>query len=281
MRTTELELEATDGHPLSATLREPRGVRKGVVQIQGGVGIAQSFYAALASFLVEHQYAVLTFDYRGIGRSKPERLKGYDATIIDWGEKDMTSVFDWLIARFPDDKKIVLGHSIGGQMVGLMRNSDQIDQLIFVSASTGYWKNMSSPAKWGAAFAWYGYVPIVVSLLGYANSRQIRWGEDLPKGVALQWRRWCVHDNYFESDAALMDLSRFKQLSTRLYCIYCADDPVANDLTVSNLLEHYPHTKVNLRKVYPHEVGLKKIGHSGYFQEECRSLWEELLETID
>jgi predicted alpha/beta hydrolase len=35
--------------------------------------------------LTECGYFTLTYDYRGIGNSKPESLKGFQANLEDWG----------------------------------------------------------------------------------------------------------------------------------------------------------------------------------------------------
>jgi len=277
--TQQINIEARDGYVLSATLFEPAASGKGVVQIQGGVGIPQTTYAPLASFLVENGYTVLTFDYRGIGGSAPAQLKGFDATIVDWGKLDMTGVFDWVIKKYPDADKTILGHSIGGQVVGLMDNCDQIDQLIFVACSTGYWRDMSAPDRWAVPLAWYGYVPLAVSLLGYANAKAIGWGENLPKGVVMQWRKWCINTNYFEVDFdTVFAPVYFNQVKAPLHCLYLSDDPVANDVTVRQLMQHYDHAEVTLEKIDPGAAGLKKIGHSGYFLEQSgKSLWPRLL----
>ena len=45
---------------------------------------------------------------------------------------------------------------------------------------------------------WFLLIPSMVAVYGYANAKIIGQGENLPKGVALQWRDWCINPNYFD-----------------------------------------------------------------------------------
>ena len=99
--TQNILIEARDGFKLASTIRRPNSKIKGVIQINCGTGIPQSLYANLADYLRETGYVTVTFDYRGIGSSKPKSLKGFEANLEDWGQLDMTSVFDWINKEFP------------------------------------------------------------------------------------------------------------------------------------------------------------------------------------
>lgn len=278
-----IKIPARDGYQLSATLFKPQSESKGFVQIHSGTGIPQKLYANFANHLAENGYTALTFDYRGIAASGPKNLKNFEAKISDWGKLDMAGVLDWATTNFPDQKKMVIAHSMGGQMIGLMDNHAVIDKLFLIASSTGYWKDMSSPYKWLPAFFWYFFIPLHTNLFGYVNAEKIKQGENLPKGIALQWRKWCTHPNYFELDFE-NDLSPnfFDKIDTPITAIQIQDDPLANKVTSNKLLQYYSNAPIEVQEVIPNEYGVDKIGHTGYFSRKFKnSLWEKMVTELN
>ena len=278
-----ITIPAKDGYQLSAILREPKTTRKAVVQIHCGTGIPQRLYSNFAIYLTENGYTTLTFDYRGIGKSKPKTLSGFGATLRDWGQKDMTGVFNWVLEKYPNDKKIIAAHSMGGQMIGLMENNNKIDQLFLIASSTGYWKDMSSPYKWILPPMWFLFIPLSTGYYGYANSKKIKQGENLPKGVALEWRKWCINPNYFEDEfGKTLHPLYFDQINVPLKSIQISDDPIANNITSNKLLNYYKNAAITIDKVSPKELGVNKIGHFGYFSRKFKkTLWNKLIIDMD
>lgn len=276
-------IKTRDGFNLSATIRKPLAEIKGVIQMNCGTGIPQQVYSNLATYLTQYGYVTVTYDYRGIGDSKPKSLKGFEAKIEDWGTLDMTSIFDWIINEFPNEKKIIIGHSMGGQLVGLMDNYEKIDQLILIASSTGYWKDMSNPYKWLMPPLWFLFIPLTTFVFGYANAKKIRQGENLPKGVAMQWRNWCINANYFDDHFQKSNTSLFfDKLKIPLKSIQIADDPLANEITANKILKYYKIAKIEIEKISPEQLGVKKIGHTGFFSRQFKdTLWKNLKEDIE
>lgn len=282
MKIEKIQIPARDGYMLSANLYMPKEVSKGFVQIHCGTGIPQKVYSNFASFLAENGFTSLTFDYRGIAESAPRFLKDSDAKISDWGRLDMSGVFDWVLSNFPNQKKIIAAHSMGGQMVGLMDNHKKIDQLFFIASSTGYWRDMSSPYKWMPAFYWYFMIPIHTKLFGYVNAMKVKQGENLPKGVALEWRKWCTNPDYFEPEfGKTLNPVFFDQITTPIKSIQIQDDPLANKTTANKLLKYFKNAKIDIEEINPKDYGLKKIGHTGFFSRKFKkSLWTKVMNEM-
>lgn len=190
MKTSKLSIPAQDGFELSAILREPTIQARAIIQINGGTGLPKELYANLATFLTQSGYITITFDCRGIGDSKPLSLKGFNAQIKDWAQLDLPGILGWVAIKYPNQKKIILGHSMGGQMVGLMPNNQLIDQLILISSGTGYWRDMSSPYKYMVAPLWFVVLPLLLPIVGYAPAKRFGQGENLPLGITKDWIRW-------------------------------------------------------------------------------------------
>ena len=88
-----------------------------VVFATGG-GIRADVYRHFLSYLASHGMAVLAFDYRGIGESRPPRLRDFAAGFEDWAEYDAGGAIAWMAARYPTACLTGMGHSIGALMIG-------------------------------------------------------------------------------------------------------------------------------------------------------------------
>ena len=276
MTEKEIKINANDGYSLSAILREPIKKPVGFVQINSGTGIPQKFYRHFASYLTRKGYVTVTFDYRGIGQSKPAKLRGFEATNFQWGELDMTAVLNWGINNYPDLEKIVIGHSIGGQLIGTMKNADKIDRTVLIASGTGFWKDMpKSKLKILIPFLWHLYIPFTTAVCGYGGAKKIKQGENLPKGVALQWRNWCINDNYWESDFnSETNSSSFEKLKGKLKSISFTDDKIISEKANKGLLNYYKNVTLENERISPNEIGLKQIGHFGFFSKTSEKLWK-------
>ena len=282
MKTESIKIKARDGYYLSARLFSPEeNDSQIIVQIHCGTGIPQKLYANLAEHLALNGIAAVTFDYRGVAESAPESLKGFHAEIADWGKEDMAGVFDWVIDNFPDHKKVIVGHSMGGQLIGLMPNHKKIDQIFMIASSTGYWRDMNNPYKWVTFFFWYFLIPLHTRVYGYVNAMKVRQGENLPKAVALQWRTWCTDPAYFEPALeGSLSPNFFEEISMRIKAIRIEDDPLANLTTFSKILRFYKNADFDIETIVPKDYGLEKVGHTGFFSRKMRSRWDQLVEEI-
>lgn len=143
----------------------------------------------------------MVFDYRGVGSSLHDTsLKSCPAKKQDWGEQDMPAALNWLLKQTGQERGILVGHSAGAQLVGLMPNHHCISNIVAISASSGYVNNIRFPMKLAALFFVWIYIPLSIWFFGYLPAKKIGWGENLPQGVARQWARWCRSPGYVEND---------------------------------------------------------------------------------
>ena len=80
MNLVQRTIPATDGFPLAATIY---GMGNDVVVVNAATAVPRQFYEAFAQFVAAHGYTVVTYDYRGIGESRPESLRGFAASFSD------------------------------------------------------------------------------------------------------------------------------------------------------------------------------------------------------
>jgi predicted alpha/beta hydrolase len=271
-----VEFLAADGTRLAGRFFSPAAPTPSVpVLVCGATGVPQRFYLPFASWLAAEGFAVLTFDYRGIGESlfgtHPRHCR---ARKQDWGEQDMPAALDWLRQRTGAERVDLIGHSAGAQLVGLMPNREAIRRVVMIAGSTGYVRSIRFPTRLMAEFMLRVYLPLTARLLGYTPARRVGLGEDLPAGVALQWARWCRRPGYIEN-AFGKEVSRegYDTFRSPIFALHAGDDPIATPANVQDLLRLFPQAPKQTRMVEPGEFGYAAIGHIDYFRKGRSAIW--------
>ena len=211
-----LTLRPAGGAALSARLwNDAAAPRRGAVLIGAAMGVRQDYYRPFAEWLARQGYAVMTFDYRGVGDSRPAgSLRGFDADLHDWAD-DYDAAIDALATAAPQAPLFLIGHSLGAQLPGMLRNRDRIAGLLSVAAGSGYWRDNAPQLKRTVLYFWYALVPVATRLFGYFPGKRLRKVGDLPRGVMLQWRRWCLDPRYHVGARARRCASASRRCASR------------------------------------------------------------------
>jgi predicted alpha/beta hydrolase len=288
----EIAFTAADGFPLAATLFAPRpfAARSGrprAVIINSAMGVPRRYYAAFARFLAASGFHVFTYDYRGIGESRspgapeggapasPHSAPRPRLRLRDWGEKDLAAALDWVKSELRVAHPLVVGHSVGGQIVGLAANNARVRKLLLVGAQSGDWRLWPRASRARVFAFWYGIVSPVTSVLGYLPGR-VLGGEPVPGGVAREWARWARRRGYMVGGADGARATGYARLTAPIFAYSFADDDFAPSRAVEALLELYRGARKTHRHVDAAQLGLRSIGHFGFFRESQRDrLWTE------
>lgn len=281
-------MTARDGFELAATRFDPdpnaSEQARGVVLIVPATGVAQRLYRGFASFLAGEGFCVLTWDWRGTGGSRPASLRGFRATMMDWATVDFGGVLDWARGNADGQPLFAVGHSFGGQALGLLAGAELRREAgsdaeapwrgfagaVTVAAQSGYWRHWPRPQRYWYAFVWHVIVPLFTALYGYFPSPLFRFGEELPAGVARQWARWCRSPEY------LGDWSGHARFAAPMLALSFADDGYAPPVAVAALHGHYTAADLTTRHVRPGDLGVARIGHFGFFKPGLPALWREV-----
>lgn len=264
---------ASDGYPLAVERFAPEGgAGRSVAIIAPAMGVPQRFYKAFAQWLAGQGIVAYTFDYRGMGASRPADLRGFHATIVDWATLDCAAVIEDAAARYPELPIYWIGHSVGAQILGLIPNRDRVRAMLSVAAGSGYYRYNARPLRYYVLSFWSVIVPLALRLKGYFPGKKLRMVGDLPYGVAAQWRRWCLHADYLGVDEALRD--EVAKASIPIRALSMQDDEMMTLRGTRELFRLYANAPVEVERLRPRELGLPSIGHFGFFRDDkAGSLW--------
>jgi len=279
MRGETLALTADHGAvALSGRYYASQGAVKAVVLIAGAMGVRQDYYAEFARWLAAQGYASMSFDYRGMGESLPagRSLRGFRADLFDWA-RDIDAAIDALLARHPDAPLFVVGHSLGAQLPGLLRHRDRIAGLVSVAAGSGYWRDNAPQLKRIVLCLGHVLVPVSVAVAGYFPGKRIGKVGDLPRGVVMQWRRWCMHPRYHVGAEGEAVRQRFAGARFPVVALSITDDELMTERGTRVLIDCYENAPRQLQRIAPADAGVQRIGHFGFFRAQFEpTLWRRL-----
>ncbi|MDH6230436.1 putative alpha/beta hydrolase [Mesorhizobium soli] len=275
-----VEIVCRDGVKLGGHLWPALGrTHYGSVVINPATGVLASYYHRYARFLSERGLTCLTYDYRGIGLSRPEKLRGCGYRWRDWGEYDFDAALQFMHGQAPEGPLMVVGHSIGGFLPGLAENGPLIDRMLTVGAQYAYWRDYSPASRLRLFLKWHLAMPAMTAIFGYFPGRLVGWLEDLPAGVANEWsfRRARMELSHpAETRAAV--LRRFAAVTAPILAISVTDDDLGTAPAVQRALGYYRRAKPTAVLLSPGDLGFDRIGHFNLFHaRHAAGFWLDTL----
>lgn len=280
-----VEIVCADGVPLGGHLW--RALQQdaatdppiGTVIINPATGVLARYYHRYARFLAGHGFEVLTYDYRGIGLSRPARLRGCGHRWRDWGEQDFEAALAFARHHGRTDTLLVVGHSIGGFLPGLAAGAHRIDRMLTVGAQYAWWGDYRARDRLALFLKWHLAMPALTLAFGYFPGRRLGWLEDLPAGVALEWSfRGPRFERSHPRAGRRQVLARMGAVTAPILAVALSDDELGTPHAIRRTLQYYtgsPRTAVLLS---PRDYGMSAIGHFGLFHDRhAAGFWLDTL----
>jgi predicted alpha/beta hydrolase len=281
-----LTITTDDGFTLSGQLYGNPAEAHAALLIAPAMGVAQSYYAPFARWLVSQGFVVLSFDYRGMGQSRPAEhrhsLRGFDADIHTWGQRDAAAALATLDGLLPATQASPtpihwLGHSLGGQIFGLVPNRDRVARMVTIGTGSGYWLENAAQLKRMVWWLWFFVVPVVLPLAGYFPGKRLKKVGDLPAGVMSQWRRWCLHRDYMMGEGGTALREQYARIRTPILSVSFTDDEFMSERNTESLHGFYAGAPRTMKRIAPADIGERRIGHFGFFRPQFQAtLWPQV-----
>ncbi|MGK6316262.1 alpha/beta hydrolase family protein [Neorhizobium sp. DT-125] len=275
-------LTCRDGVVLHGHLWPAKGAALGSVIINPATGVLARYYHYYADFLAQEGFGVLTYDYRGIGLSRPEALRGCRYRWRDWGEQDFDAALRFMDEARPGQPLHVVGHSIGGYLPGLSPRAERIDRMLTVGAQYAYWRDYAAGHRARLFWKWHIVMPVLTALYGYFPGKRLGWLEDLPAGIANEWsfrgaRMELTHPEGEREDV----LRRFAAVKAPILAIAISDDDIGTVAAVRRALAYYRNATVTQVLLKPADYDLEAIGHFSLFHSRhMHGFWRDTLRWL-
>lgn len=276
-----ISILASDHYPIAAHIFESDCDKGRALLINSATGVRQQLYFGLASWLAGLGYVVVTYDYRGIGLSKPAEMRHFDGSMRSWGTRDFTAVTGYIKERYPNHEKYCLGHSVGALIMGMNPDSTMFRKLIFIATQDAYIGYLNWPIKLMALFGFGVAQPVSTSLLGHFPANRFGLGESLPAGAASDWRILILNPH---STGALLNKvdSCAERLQQPTLVINADDDRWVTKSGMRSLLQrHYKNLKPTFKTVRRQDSPRGHVGHINFFRKYNQPLWTIIPEWME
>lgn len=271
-----VEILCEDGYRIKGEVfsAKDNGVKKDkIIIINSATAVSRNLYNNYANFLAENGFDVLTYDYRGIADSKPENLRGFKATFTDWGQKDFTAILNYVKNNFSGHTILVLGHSIGGTIIGMSKDCASVAGIINIGAQTSYYKDWGKN-KFQLYALWHIVFPMLTSIWGYFPGKIFTTTEDIPKGVIKQWNARKKNPNMIAQLTKEGHQLYYKQYQGKLLTLAIADDPIGTQKAIRRVYDLFTNAYKEIEHISAENLGVDKIGHFGFFSRKLKdTLW--------
>lgn len=278
-----VEIRCDDGVVLGGHLfRTARRDPGGIVIVNAATGVLARYYHRYAGFLAAHGLDVLTYDYRGIGASRPERMRGCGFRWRHWGERDFAAALRFARGEARGGPVLVVGHSIGGFLPGLAENGPDIDRMLTVGAQYAWWRDYVAHRRAGLFLKWHVAMPVLTAAFGYFPGRRLGWLEDLPAGVAHEWS---FRGPRFERSHPPAErgsaLARMAAVRAPILAVIVADDEFGTEPAIRRTLHYYRGAERTAVLLRPGDYGRATIGHFSLFHDShAAGFWLDSLRWL-
>ncbi len=272
-----LRLRAADGYELAATHFPARSDQ--FIVIGSATAVPRGFYRRFAEFAQARGIDVVTTDYRGIGESKTGSLKGFEMDYADWSKYDLAAAVNYAAER---GKVWLVGHSLGGHAIGQLPRPNVLQAAYLCGSGAGWHGWMPRPERYRVWAMWNLIGPIATRVYGYHPMSKFGLGEDLPMGVYRDWKKWCAHPHYFFDDPEAKAITeKFSEVRIPLAAAVGTDDLWAPPASRDAFFKGYRNAFVEAIDLTPASLGVKQIGHMGYFRPQVgATLWPDVLRWL-
>lgn len=279
-------IPAADGFPLQAQIWS-NDWRSGsrlapVVIINPATSVLSRYYRRFAEFLHSHGFNVITYDYRGIGGSRPEKMRGFEATWLDWGSKDFEGVLRFAGVRFRGSPIQIVAHSVGGFLVGMAPSNAAINRVFSMGSQFAYWHDYAKDKRYAMYVRWHMVMPALTAIFGYFPGKRLGWMEDTPRGVVRDWiaSHANFEDAYKSGPQALTATERslllesFGRMTGPTLALSVSDDEFGTIPAIHRLLNYYRNSQSTHLRIEPATIGYQEIGHFAFFNARfADTLW--------
>lgn len=264
-----LSLTHTDGAKNEISLFPAENKQAPLIIISPAMGVRASYYEVLAQDFASQGFNACTVDYRGTGKSSLRASRK-----VNFGYEDLVNDLKELVSKlreeFPNNKMVLLGHSLGGQIGGiaLSRYPDMFDGLVLIASCMVYWKGWEDQGTTQVKMA-VNFFPLLAKVIGYFPGKQVGFGGREARTVMRDWGINGTKGIYQPKGSTFDYEEALKAFSTPVLAMSLEGDSFAPQNAVGRLVAKLgaDSQNKNHRHISAQEAGMKKMTHFNWVKE--------------
>lgn len=232
------------------------------------MGVRASFYDTFAENLNSLNYNVITTDWRGQGKSSVRASRstnfGYENII-----GDIKETIDYADTWFPNTKKVIVGHSLGGQLGSLYasRYPEEISGLVLITSCNVHYKGWEKGTAMKLRFAGNLFYP-VSKVIGHFPGIKIGFGGKEARTVMKDWCNNALNGKYEITNSDYDYENALDKLSKPVLSISVESDILASKRAVENLYKKFgTSSTISHLHLNSSETGISPLNHFSWAKE--------------
>ena len=271
LRPRKIKIRTDDGASSRITVFPALDERAPTVICMPAMGVKARFYEPLAHNFVKKGLNVVTADLRGHGDSgiRPDRRNdfGYGHMVVhDW-----PCIIDQTEKHFPDSPRIILGHSLGGQLstLYLSEHPEKAAALVLIAAPSLYYRDWPFLRDLRTLLMTHSFA-LIAGILGYHPGKKLRLGGTEARRLIYDWARITRKGRYdmIRKGVDYEKLSR--NLEMPVLAISFSDDSFAPKLASDRLCQRMPLAETTRWHLTPGNLGCSSLGHFSWVKQSER-----------
>jgi predicted alpha/beta hydrolase len=264
----KVEIKSGDGVTSRITLFRANNLDATVIMCMPAMGVWASYYEPLARVLTLSGRNVITADLRGNGESQIRPRRSCDFGYYEMVHYDWPAVVAETKRLFPRSPKVILGHSLGGQLSTLYMSTrpGEIDGLILVACPSVHYRGW--PFTYGVRLILMTQTFRLISeILGYFPGKRVGFAGTEAKTHIKDWAHTTLTGRYEPKNAKQNYEELLPSLDAPILAISFTDDPLAQKEAVQRLLSKFPRAQIIHWHLAPQEIGLDSLGHVAWVKK--------------
>jgi predicted alpha/beta hydrolase len=226
------------------------------------MGVRARYYSDFARLLSKSGFHVLISDLRGIDSSSVRASRNCDFGYDEIVNLDFPALIEAARQRFPTNERILLGHSLGGQLSALYLSAhpDAARALILVAACNVHYKGWSGSRRLRiVVFA--VLLRMMGALLGYVPAGRIGFAGNEARTVIVDWSNNCFTGRYVLANSNHNYEHSLKRMAKPVLAISFELDQFAPRRAIEKLLCKLAASHVTHRHFAADDQALPRAGH--------------------
>jgi len=257
-----VEYSARDGARASFRLFPADDPNAPIVVCAPGMGVRGRYYSDFARMLSRSGFHVLTSDLRGVDSSSLRASRDCDFGYEEIIHCDFPALLDAARQRFPSNERLLLGHSLGGQLSALYLSvyPDAARALILVAAGNVYYKGWSGLRRWRllVAIVW---LRTLATLLGYIPAGKSGFADNQARTVVVDWSNNCFTGRYVVANSTHDYEESLQRMAKPVLAISFELDQLAPQRSVEFLLGKLASSTMTRRHFAADDAAIARAGH--------------------